>query len=188
MKYLVKLIFETEEVTIGEETVVRETTTVASYLVKQLTNAKHKPRGGSYIFLESDIKLNHPIVSTNGEGELILIEDPAKQVELSVTDLYKIMQTEVLNQMSIVFGTANTDSALRYKATWEEMTLTPSDYSVAGLTSRFVVGIFVVGDALDTDQKVTDYASAKITEAKAYGVWVMQRIEQFRNDKALLLA
>lgn len=101
---------------------------------------------------------------------------------------YQTMNTDVLTQMGVVFGTTNADSAAAYERTWNLMVATPSDWSGAGLTARFAVAGFAIGDALDTDQKITDYATAKVAEVNAYGVWRMQRIETFRTDKAAIEA
>jgi len=117
-----------------------------------------------------------------------VIENTTEKLTADIMDLYSIMSAEVLAQMTVVFGTSKTDSALSYEATWKEMNAVPSDYSSAGLTARFAVAGFAIGDALNTDLKITDYSAAKIAELKSYAVWRMQRIEQFRTDKAALLA
>ena len=105
-----------------------------------------------------------------------------------ITEKYNEMNTDVLAGMAAVFGTTQPESATAYKETWTQMIASPSDFSGAGLTSRFDVAGLSIGDALDTDQKVTDYATAKTTEVNAYGVTRMQRIEQFRTERAAILA
>jgi len=134
------------------------------------------------------------VASDNDDFIFILQEDATKVAEKVVSDktdlvllAYVQMETEVLAEMNIVFGTAKTDSASAYKMTWTEMLAAPSDYSSIGLTARLAVGTFSIGDALDTDQKITDYATANITEAKAYGVWRMQRIQQFKNERETIV-
>jgi len=115
-----------------------------------------------------------------------VILDQVAYLTQVITELYSVMTKEVIEEMAIVFGTTSVDSALSYEATWKEMILTPSDYSIAGLSARFDIAGLTTSDALDTDQKITDYATAKIVEVKAYAVWRMQRIEQFRTDRAAL--
>lgn len=110
--------------------------------------------------------------------------DKADQIQAA----YNTMNSEVLAQMSAVFGTTNPDSASAYEATWKLMAETPSDWSAAGLTARFDRGGVLTGAALDTDQKVLDYANACLQEVKTYGVWRMQRIETFRADRAAIEA
>jgi len=105
-----------------------------------------------------------------------------------ITAKYQLMNDDVLASMKLVFGTTQPESASAYEATWRRMIAAPADFSAAGLTSRFVVGTFLVGDLLDTAIKVTDYATAKIAEVDAYSVTRMQRIEQFRNERAAILA
>jgi len=134
------------------------------------------------------------IVSETDGFIFILQEDATKVAEkviadktALVTEAYALLNEEVYAEMNTVFGTTNANSASAYNETWKEMIAAPSDYSSAGLTARLAVGGFVVGDALDTDQKISDYASAKIVEAKAYGVWRMQRIEQFKVDRETII-
>ena len=43
--------------------------------------------------------------------------------------------------------------------------------------------IFDPGSALDTDQKIVDYATRKIEQAHEYAIWRMKRIQTFKNDK-----
>lgn len=105
-----------------------------------------------------------------------------------VSEKYNAMREDVLNDMYVVFGTNRTDTANAYYQTWLKMVESPSQFSSAGLTARFSVGGVSVGDALDTDQKVTDYATAKVVESEAYGVSRMQRIEQFKNEKSAIEA
>ena len=117
-----------------------------------------------------------------------MTEDVAMNKTAQITTKYAEMNTDVLTQMAAVFGTTNTDSATAYQVTWEKMVSAPSLYSSAGLTARFAAGGLAVGDILDTDQKVQDYANAKVAEVDAYGVTRMQRIEQFRAEKAAIEA
>jgi len=84
----------------------------------------------------------------------------AKSKEQEITELYVAMEKDVLNEMASTFGTTNTDSATAYEKTWEMMLASPAEWSGAGLTARFNRGELSVGDALDTDAKVTAYAQA----------------------------
>lgn len=124
------------------------------------------------------------IYDAHDSAEVLVNEQKAAQV----TEIYNAMNTEVYTAMGGVFGTTNADSATAYERTWEMMKAAPENWSGAGLLAEFAVGGFAVGDALDTDQKVTDYATAKIAEVLAYGVWRMQRIKQFKIDRAAILA
>jgi hypothetical protein len=116
----------------------------------------------------------------------IKFKDTFKGLELEKK--YKEMTLEVYAQMATVFGTQDPNSASAYKQTWDMMLQSPSSFSGAGLTSRFEVAGLSIGDALDTDQKVTDYATACVDAAIQYGIWRMQRIEQFRQERADILA
>lgn len=129
----------------------------------------------SYLFVAA--VLEHWEVQINAVGK----------VTADITSLYNTMTNEILAQMAVIFGTNSVDSALSYEATWKEMALTPSDYSGANLSARFAVAGMAIGDSLNTEQRVLDYANAKIVEVKAYAVWRMQRIEQFRDNRDVLL-
>ena len=101
---------------------------------------------------------------------------------------YNEMVAEVYAQMVATFGTQDPDSASAYKETWDMMKEQPSAWTAAGLTARFDRGGLSAGDALDTEQKITDYANACISAAIQYGIWRMQRIEQFRQERNAILA
>ena len=129
-------------------------------------------------------------VPTDAQGDFALAEDTtaktAAQKVIDVKAAYDKMVSDSLAQMASTFGTTSTESATAYERTWEKMIATPSDYSSAGLTARFDRGGLLTGQPLDTDQKVLDYANACIALVNAYGVWRMQRIEQFRSEKATI--
>lgn len=125
------------------------------------------------------------------EAEHFVIEEKAAQDYSKperISQAYEAMNTYVLSEMSKVFGTTSTESATAYEATWRLMIASPSLFVSAGLTARFGSAGLNIGDALDTDQKVQDYANAKIAEVEAYAVNRMQRIEQFRSEKAAIEA
>lgn len=134
------------------------------------------------------------IVSETEGFIFILQEDATKVAEKAVQDVtnlvteaYALMNSEVYAEMADVFGTTNPESATAYNDTWNLMTQAPADWSSAGLSANFDRGSLVKGDALDTAQKVQDYADACLALVKAYGIWRMQRIEQFRADKETLI-
>lgn len=104
-----------------------------------------------------------------------LAEKAARQKEALITAAYNQMNADVYAEMKNVFGTEKSDSATAFLQTWKEMALDP--------------GFFVSTDpAMDTAAKVQAYADAKITAAKAYSKWRVQRIEQFHQEKAAILA
>lgn len=94
---------------------------------------------------------------------------------------YERMNSDVYSAMSLVFGTTNADSATAYEKTWTLMKDTPSDWSGLGLKDD-------LGASLDTDAKVLAYATAKLAAVVEYGKWRMVRIEQFRAERASILA
>lgn len=105
-----------------------------------------------------------------------------------VSEAYDDMNTDVFAQMETVFGTARADSASAYFETWKLMADNPSLFSGEGLKADKTISTFTLGDALDTNQKVQDFANARIAEANAYSVYRMKRIETFRVERAAILS
>lgn len=98
-----------------------------------------------------------------------------------IVKAYERMNSDVYAAMELVFGTTNPDSATAYEKTWAMMKDTPSDWSGLGLKND-------LGQVMDTDAKVTAYATAKLAAVLEYGKWRMVRIEQFRAERASILA
>jgi hypothetical protein len=148
----------------------------------------------AHIELAEGLEADCVSASLSGE-EIVLSADSAKSAlkvlkgkEAQVAAAYNSMNADVLAQMLTVFGTSKPESATAFKETWDMMAASPADWATAGLTASFAVAGFQVGDALDSSQKIQDYANAKIAEVKAYGISRMQRIEQFKTEKATILA
>jgi len=166
MKWLVKIERDEEGLITARTPVMR-------------TDSKHRPRGGEYEFYEGP-ETKYPEA---------FFADPAWEVREATTTAEKLKDTlnqDVYAQMATVFGTSNSDSATAYHQTWKDMVARPAAYSGAGLTARFDRGGLLAGDALDTDQKVTDYATACVAEVDAYAVWRMSRIETYKQDLSAL--
>ena len=101
---------------------------------------------------------------------------------------YDEMNTDVLTEMATVFGTPKPESATAYYETWKLMVQKPELFSGEGLVADKAAGGYDVGDALDSDLKVTTWAQARIDEAEAYGVSRAKRIKQFADEKAAIVA
>jgi hypothetical protein len=110
-----------------------------------------------------------------------LVATKAAQAKANlITEKYNQMNADVYNQMTAVFGTSKPDSATAYKETWTLMVSDPSDWSGLGLKDD-------EGNVLDTDQKVQDYAAAKLLAVVEYGKYRMQRIAAFKAEKEAIL-
>lgn len=148
----------------------------------------------AHIELPEGLDSDCVIAQLNGE-QIELIEDitkvEAKQAlvkQNQVTEAYNRMNSDILTEMTMVFGTTRTDSASAYNETWKLMASNPVLFTHEGLKADKEVGAFNPGDVLNTEQKIQDYANARIAEANAYAVYRMKRIEQFRVERATLLA
>lgn len=154
--------------------------------------AVHTPYRSEYWSKEgnSDVFVNpndsswefHP-----AQAEVWAIQYKPGYKEPQIEALYKVMVSDVYAQMYATFGTNDANSANAYKQTWDLMVSEPSLWESAGLTASFDRGGLTTGEALDTEEKVLSYASACVASAVQYGIWRMQRIEQFRIDRQNLI-
>jgi hypothetical protein len=128
------------------------------------------------------------------EDVITLIEDTDKTATKAVatktslvTTAYNELNADVYAQMAVVFGTTNADSAVANNESYKNMKSSPALFSNKGFKAEKAVGSFTLGAALDTDQKVIDYASARLGETTQYAVWRMERIEQFKAERNTIL-
>jgi len=105
-----------------------------------------------------------------------------------ITERYNDMNTDVFAEMENLFKTKNPESAQAYHETWKLMKAKPVLFFESGLKAHKAIGSFTAGAALDTVQKVEDYADACLAAAETYGVWRMERIKQFQDEKDAILA
>jgi hypothetical protein len=124
------------------------------------------------------------------EGEWVLVEDSTLITEKviatktgQITEKHVELEVDVYAEMKNVFGTSNSESASAYHETWKMMVSSPSDYSGEGLTASLNTTSFNQGDALNTDNAITNYANECISSANAYSIYRMKRIEQFKVEK-----
>lgn len=104
---------------------------------------------------------------------LVLQSEISSERTLQVDNLYKLMNAEVLNEMAAVFGTTNPDSANAYQGTFKFMLEKPS--------------LFVGKLNFTSEAEVLAFAEQKMTAIENYAVYRMERIEQFRVEKNLIL-
>lgn len=129
------------------------------------------------------------------DGSITFEQDAAKvaakaaaQKQKDIEDRYNDMNTEVFAEMAEVFGTNRADSATAFHQTWELMKAKPALFYQQGLKVTVAHGSFQVGDDLDTMQKIEDYADAALAAVETYAVWRMNRIKQFHEERAAILA
>ena len=86
---------------------------------------------------------------------------------------------DVHNQMEQVFGTKKPDTAIADYLSWLAMERSPAKFSGAGLKARIAVTGFATGDDINTDNKITDYATKCLDLAGDYAVFREQKIIAF---------
>lgn len=174
MKYLVELIYKEVVETVDGEEVTRKTNIVDSYKVKYKTEARHKPRGGDYIFIETEVNLASPIVELDEDGRPTLVENPTELLNAQVSVKYNELVTDVYAEMSTVFGTTNDISASATASTYEAMSKRPAKYVDATL-------------GFNSAAEVKAYADAKLDDMDAYGIFRLKRLAQYQAEKAAIL-
>lgn len=105
--------------------------------------------------------------------EAVMAQIEAKDAELAGAEAimvaYESMVKDVYDEMENVFGTRNDVSAQATASTYEAMLKRPAAYvGMAGLVD---------------EAAVTAYATTKVAEADAYGVFRLNRIAQFQTEK-----
>jgi len=143
------------------------------------------PEGMDERYLGATIAEDGTVTLAVDAGKLAAAEAAEKQAQ--VTAAYNQMNKDVYDQMAVVFGTTKSDSATAFEGTFRLMISKPELFSSQGLLADKAIGTFQVGDALDTDAKVTDYGQARIDEIEQYAVFRMNRIKQFYAERAQIL-
>ena len=116
----------------------------------------------------------------------LTVEKAAKAKQDAKTALYNAMVADVNSKMVDVFGTTNADSANANYESWKMMTTQAELFLDAGLTSDKAIGSLQSGDAMNTVEKIMEYGQHRVSEVHTYGVWRLQRIQQFRAALAEL--
>lgn len=103
---------------------------------------------------------------------VLLEENKLVSAEL-VQKAYDRMNSEVYAKMQETFGTSNAESAAANQSTWMLMVQSPTSFiGVIGFTSV---------------EEVLAYSQPKYDSAIAYGIWRLNRIQQFRDEKNQIL-
>ena len=108
--------------------------------------------------------------------------------QIRIGDKFKTLNDEVLAEMQQVYATTNPESATANYLTWLAMKSNALSFAGAGLVARFDVVGFTIGDALDTDAKVLDYATKCLAIADNYAIFREQKILLFVSEKAAIEA
>lgn len=110
----------------------------------------------------------------------------AKDKAAQISERYADMEQDIYDQLEAATGTRNPATATAQYESWKVMSAKPSLFHSQGLLAEIAVGSFSKGDALDTIQKVEDYANACIAAVEAYGVYRLTRRKQFAEEKAVI--
>lgn len=113
--------------------------------------------------------------------------EASKQAQLDMA--YSSMNKDIYDKLYDVFRTRKPETATAEHETFKHMKDNPSQYASKGLKCDHQLNkadtteLFSPGSALDTDQKVLDYATRKLELVHEYGVYRAERIQQFKNEK-----
>ena len=149
-----------------------------------------------YAFLtvsDSVDEQNQPIkvvgVDTTAKATALAEASKASQVAIA----YQNMVEDVYAQLYEVFRTRQPETATAEKETWDDMLVNPGNYSSLGLKVDYQLNnaddteLFSPGSALDTDAKITAFATRKLEQVRAYGPYRSQRKQQFYNERETIL-
>lgn len=121
-----------------------------------------------------------PVGTPESKWQEVILKHTTTKADL-IAAAYERMNSDVYGAMAIAFGTTNPDSATAYEKTWNLMKDDPSGWAALGLKDD-------TGADLDTSQKVLAFVTVKLAAVEQYGKWRMMRIEQFRAERASILA
>lgn len=143
-------------------------------------------------------KVDDLLATTNDKGTL-LYEDIgglpiARDIALVITDdaeadkvglrqvTYDSMQIDIYDELEILYLTRKAETATAISLTWDIMQNNPAEYSAMGLISEYnLVGIFI-GDPLDTEAKILDYATQLNAKKLVYSKYRLTRIMQYKQE------
>lgn len=132
-------------------------------------------------------------VFTETESGLEVILDEGKKAQaeaiINVVDAVKKakdkMRSEVNIEMAKAFGTTDEASANAFFSTWQEWIKDPSRYFEKGYVSHMEVKdnlgnvLFSTGEALNTSNKIKDFAEICLQRAKNFGDYRAKRISDY---------
>ena len=140
--------------------------------------------------VEYDEETQEPVYAVNQD------KVDAKTAADKVTEVdgkFRDMVQELSTPIPAVFGAGTEISAVTNVITWMRMLANPSKWSGAGLVARMDVeaadstSLFSKGDALDTDQKITDYATRLLEIVDDYGIDREKKISAFDAEKETIM-
>jgi len=99
----------------------------------------------------------------------------AHEIEETAVILKQAYTDDIFDEMFKVFGTYNTDNANADYETYKVMAENPEIFAQEGLLDTD-------GESLDTPEKVSDFASLRISEIEAYSVFRLKRIKKYKED------
>ena len=123
------------------------------------------------------------------DGALKAAGEALKTKKESIETAYANMIEDVYSNLYDVFRTRKPETATAEYETWKHMKTNAALYAGKGLKVDHQVNkadateLFSPGSALDTEQKILDFATRKIEQAEAYGVYRAERIQQFKTEK-----
>lgn len=130
-------------------------------------------------------------ITVDTAAKAAVAAEKSKKEDIAVA--YQTMSDEVDARLYEVFRTIKPDYATAEYETWKDMKLRPAAYAGLGLKIDHQLDnaqgteLFSPGSALDTAEKITQYATRKIELAEEYGTYRVQRIQQFKNERQQIL-
>lgn len=144
--------------------------------------------------VDDDFDVEVMKANVSPEGEITFEEDAdkvaAKEMRLKqeqVSVKYEEMNTEVYAEMAECFNTSKSDSATAFYETWKLMVSKPQLFINENMIVDKAAAGLEVGDLLNTVERISSYAQARIEIAEEYSVWRVRRIKQFQQERQAIL-
>lgn len=164
-----------------------------------------KPPQGSLGVVPSDISRDDfeylkvtPAIGDDGNAINVITVDQAlktagdseKERANQISAAYQTMHTAIYDKLYEIFRTRNPETATAEHETWKDMLANPADYSSLGLVVDYqlmqadgTTELYSAGSALDTSQKITDFATRKLEQVREYGPFRAQKKQEYYTAK-----
>lgn len=173
MNYLIKKTFTVTNDEDGNQ-ISKVENDFSEWKVGPRSSTKVLPRGGEHIFLKGP-ETKYPKIA-EVDGELVIVEDlkPKDIAEKKVA-----VDTKTIVKAIQYFGKTNVSNLLARANSYTLRVLAPEKYLDLNLKAKFAVGVFQIGDLLDTSEKIHDYYLEILVDIDKY------RITQVNELRAL---
>lgn len=122
----------------------------------------------------------HPEIK---EGDMAIVLDEEKDKVERVNKAKATRDADVYDALETTFGTKDSASANAYYETFKIMSAKPEKFHTLSMYALIATDSFAVGDTLNTETKVKNYADEMLLKAEDYAVERITRIFAYLSEK-----